>query len=200
MPGKRYWDPVPSSPSQPRGIFLRLPDQRLGLTTDRGVFSRARIDPGTRILLREAPAPPAVGEILDLGAGYGPIAITLALRFPRARVWGVDVNQRALDLLRKNAQECGATNVVAAFPEEVPNQRRFAAIYSNPPIKIGKEALRDLLLRWLGRLLPGAHAYLVVKKNLGSDTLAEWLTERGYPTARLGSKQGYRVLDAWKGG
>jgi len=191
---------VPASSSRPRQITLRLPDRVLGLTSDSGIFSKDEIDPGTSVLLRVAPPPPLTGDILDLGCGYGPIAVTIALRSPGAVVWAVDVNQRALDLLRKNAQDCGASNCVAATPEEVPEAVRFAAIYSNPPVKIGQEAMRNLLLRWLARLLPSAHAYLVVKKNLGADTLADWLTGQGYPTDRLRSKRGYRVLHTRSGG
>jgi len=111
-------------------------------------------------------------------------------------VWGIDVNRRALELLRRNAGACGAANIVAATPDEVPDEVGFAAIYSNPPVKIGKGAMRELLRRWLARLSPAARAYLVVKKNLGADALADWMTAQGYPTLRLCSKRGYRVLAA----
>ena len=195
MPGNQYWDPQPAASSRPRDTFLRLREGELALTIDSGVFSREHVDPGTLVLLRAAPPPPPTGNILDLGTGYGPVAIALALRAPGATIWGVDVNQRALNLLRQNARVCGATNIIAAAPEDVPDELRFAALYANPPVKIGKNALHELLLRWLERLLPTAHAYLEVKKNLGADALGEWLTEQGYPTVRLCSKRGYRVLD-----
>ena len=133
--------------------------------------------------------------MLDLGCGYGPIAVTLALRAPAATIWGVDVNRRALDLLGQNARHYSLENVRAVTSEEVPKDLRFDAIYSNPPVRIGKEAMRRLLLSWLDRLTPGGHAYLVVKRNLGADSLGEWLTLESYPTTRLRSKQGYRVLD-----
>lgn len=164
------------------------------MRTDRGVFSASRVDPGTVILLRATPPPPASGDLLDLGCGYGPIAVTLARRSPGATVWAVDVNERALDLVRENAAALGLPNVRAAAPSDVPPEVRFAAIWSNPPIRIGKEALHSLLLDWLGRLSPDGQAWLVVQKHLGGDSLAAWLVDQGYPTTRVGSKQAYRIL------
>ena len=172
-----------------------LPDGTLTLTADRGVFSASGIDPGTELLMREAPMPPLHGDLLDLGAGYGPIALTLARRSPEARVWAVDVNERALDLVRDNARAADILNVVPALPDQVPSDVRFAAIYSNPPVRIGKPALRGLLEHWLDRLHPDARAYLVVQKHLGSDSLARWLVEGGFSVRRLCSRKHYRVLD-----
>jgi 16S rRNA G1207 methylase RsmC len=150
-------------------------------------------------LLREAPAPPATGEILDLGSGYGPIAITLARRSPGARVWAVDINERALELSRLNAATAQASNVVVARPDEVPADLRFDAVYSNPPVRVGKAPLHELLMAWLPRLRPGAPAYLVVQRNLGSDSLATWLEGQGLQVGRLKSKKGYRILEVKTG-
>jgi 16S rRNA (guanine1207-N2)-methyltransferase len=152
------------------------------------------VDPGTRVLLGEAPLPPASGELLDLGSGYGPIALALASRVPQTRVWAVDINERAVELTRLNAKEAGLDNVVACRPEEVPPELRFAAIYSNPPVRVGKAALHELLLSWLPRLEKNAPAYLVVQSHLGSDSLARWLAAQGYAVQRLASKNAYRVL------
>ena len=190
-----YFDPRPGAPSEPRTVPLVLPDLAVQLTTDSGVFGRSVVDPGTRLLLLEGPHAPTSGHVLDLGCGYGPITVTLALRAPAATVWGVDVNERALALTAANAEAAGCTNVRAALPEDVPDDVRFAAIWSNPPIRVGKEALHDLLLRWLPRLAPGGRAALVVHKHLGADSLARWLTEAGYPTDRLRSRMGYRLLE-----
>jgi 16S rRNA (guanine1207-N2)-methyltransferase len=190
-----YFDRRPAVPSRRRHVQLNLPDVDLQLATDRGVFSGERIDPGTKYLLLEAPPPPPGGDVLDLGCGYGPIALTLARRSPAARVWAVDVNERALELARENAAAAGAANVTAAAPDEVPDEVRFAAVYSNPPVRIGKDLLHELLLRWLGRLRPDGAAYLVVQKHLGSDSLARWLEGEGYAVARIGSRMGYRLLE-----
>jgi len=176
-------------------VRLHLADLDLELQADRGVFGSKGVDLGTLVLLREAPPPPAEGEILDLGCGYGPIAVTLARRAPGARVWAVDVNERAVELARANAAAAEASNVTAATPDQVPAGLRFEAIYSNPPVRVGKAPLHRLLLDWLPQLKPGAAAYLVVQRNLGSDSLAAWLAEQGFSVARLRSKKGYRVLE-----
>ena len=190
-----YFDPVPEAASKPRTLRLRAGDLEVELQADRGVFGSRAIDLGTLVLLKEAPLPPAGGDILDLGSGYGPIAIAVARRSPAAKVWAVDVNERALQLTRDNALAAKTPNVVACLPDEVPAEVSFAAIYSNPPVRVGKGPLHDLLLRWLPRLAPGARAYLVVQRHLGSDSLAAWLAAEGFDVQRMKSKKGYRILE-----
>jgi 16S rRNA (guanine1207-N2)-methyltransferase len=167
----------------------------LRLRTDRGVFSHGRVDTGTALLLRAAPPPPATGELLDLGCGYGAIALVLARRAPGARVWAVDVNNRARALCAANAADNGIDNITVVAPDDVPADVRFVTIWSNPPIRIGKPALHALLGRWLDRLTPDGRAVLVVQKHLGADSLQRWLTEQAWPTTRLASAKGYRLLD-----
>ncbi len=195
IPKSHYFEARPEVPSRPRTVHLRLPDMDLKLQSDRGVFGSKGVDLGTLVLLREGPAPPAEGEILDLGSGYGPIAVALARRAPGARVWAVDVNERAVELARANAASAQAPNVTAATPGQVPPDLRFDAVYSNPPVRVGKAPLHGLLMDWLPRLKPGGAAYLVVQRNLGSDSLAAWLAEQGFAVARLKSKKGYRLLE-----
>lgn len=189
-----YFDRDPAAASAPATVTLALPDLTVRLATDRGVFSVGAVDAGTRYLLIEAPPPPPAGTVLDLGCGYGPIAVALGLRAPAATVWAVDVNRRALELCRANAEAAGAANVTVAEPHDVPAGLRFDAVYSNPPVRVGKAALHDLLATWLGRLVPGGAAWLVVGKHLGSDSLARWLSAQGFTTERAGSRAGYRLL------
>lgn len=190
-----YFDADPSAPTKPGRVRLDLPDRSFELVTDRGVFSGERVDPGTKYLLLEAPAPPPTGTFVDLGCGYGPIACTLAARAPGAQVWAVDVNRRALELCRANVVALGLTNVTVAAADEVPADLAVDLLWSNPPIRIGKAALHDLLTGWLGRLRPEGRALLVVQKHLGADSLARWLTEQGWALERLGSRTGYRLLE-----
>lgn len=194
MPEDHYFAAEPASPAERSTMLVSLAGRDLRVHTAAGVFSGSRIDLGTQVLLRAVPAPPAEGHLLDLGCGWGPVALTLALVSPGATVWAVDVNRRALDLVRRTAADLGLDNVRAAEPDEVPAGVRFAAIWSNPPIRIGKPALHDLLDRWLGRLAEDGAAWLVVQRNLGSDSLAAWLAERGHPVERAASAKGFRVL------
>src|SRR6202163_4113161 len=180
-----YFDPAPVVVSKPRTVHLHVGELALELKADRGVFGSRGVDLGTRVLLNEAPAPPQAGDILDLGSGYGPIAIALARQAPGARVWAVDVNQRAIELTKTNAAAAEVTNLTASSPDEVPADLVFEAIYSNPPVRVGKAALHELLVRWLGRLRPEGRAYLVVQRNLGADSLATWLAAQGYEVKRL---------------
>jgi 16S rRNA (guanine1207-N2)-methyltransferase len=192
--GEHYFAKRPQAQSRPGTVDLVLPDLHFRLATDRGMFSPDRVDLGTRVLLDSVPPPPGSGDLLDLGCGYGPIALTMAARSPQAIVWGVDVNERALECGRDNAQTAGLDNVRFCLDEEIPAGTRFAAIWSNPPIRVGKPALHALLTTWLTRLSPGGTAHLVVQKNLGSDSLQRWLQARGWPAERLTSRAGYRVL------
>jgi 16S rRNA (guanine1207-N2)-methyltransferase len=190
-----YFDADPTVASTPSSVRLDLPDRSLTLATDRGVFSGERVDPGTKYLLLEAPAPPATGTFVDLGCGYGPIACTLAARAPGATVWAVDVNRRALELCARNAAALGLDNVRAVDAADMPADLAVDLLWSNPPIRIGKAALHELLLTWLRRLAPEGVALLVVQKHLGADSLQRWLDEEGWTTTRLGSRTGYRLLE-----
>ena len=190
-----YFDASPSSASRPGEVSLVLPDVQVSLVTDGGVFSPGAVDAGTKLLLLEAPVVP--GTLLDLGCGYGPIAVTLALRAPSSTVWAVDVNERARALTVANAAAAGVgERVRVCAPDDVPDNVRFDGLWSNPPIRVGKEALHSMLSQWLPRLsTPDGRAWLVVQKHLGSDSLQRWLTAAGWPTRRLVSRAGYRVLE-----
>ncbi|MGZ4806827.1 MAG: class I SAM-dependent methyltransferase [Ilumatobacteraceae bacterium] len=189
-----YFDEQPGAPSMPRYVELRLPDMTVTLATDRGVFGYGQIDAGSKLLLLRAPAPPPAGDLLDLGCGVGTLTIPLARRAPGATIWAVDGNGRARARCLANAAAHKVSNVRVTAPDEVPANVRFDCIWSNPPIRIGKPALHDLLTMWLARLAPGGCAVLVVHKHLGADSLQRWLGEQGYPTERLASSSGYRVL------
>lgn len=166
------------------------------LVTDRGTFSPDRVDVGTRALLAEGPSVPAPATVLDLGCGYGPIAIALALRGgPEVSVWAIDVNERSRELCRANAERLGlGDRIHVAAPEEVPADLRFDQLWSNPPIRIGKAALHSLLHTWLRRLEPDGRAALVVQKHLGADSLARWLVAEGWATERTATRGAYRIL------
>ncbi len=193
-----YYTAAPAGPDRRRLLQVELAGQPLTVQTAPGVFCPDRVDVGTAVLLREVPDPPQRGDLLDLGCGWGPIALTLGLRAPEAHVWAVDVNERAVGLTGDNARTLGITRLTATTPDEVPDDIRFATIWSNPPIRVGKTALRQMLQRWLPRLEAGGTAYLVVQKNLGADSLQRWvdLTVEGVGCQRVGTSRGFRVLAA----
>ena len=190
----QYFAEDPGVASDPVTIDVTLPDTAFTLQTDRGVFARGQLDAGTSLLLRTTLPLSPTGDVLDIGCGAGPIALAMARRSPSATVWAIDVNERARTLCAHNAERNGIANVRVCAPDDVPADLRFETIWSNPPIRIGKQELHALLLRWLDRLAPAGSASLVVQKHLGADSLQTWLTQHDLPTERIASKAGYRVL------
>ena len=196
MSGSHYFDERPA-PGDDRRRTVVLQGREVDVRTSGGVFSADRLDPGTQVLLRHAGEVPAAGDLLDLGCGWGPLTLALAAAAPGATVWAVDVNERARELTAANARDNGFDNVRVRAPGDVDPDVRFAAIWSNPPIRIGKEALHGLLLAWLPRLAPGGVAELVVQRHLGADSLHRWLAEElpaPLTVERTASSKGYRVL------
>jgi 16S rRNA (guanine1207-N2)-methyltransferase len=194
---EHYFTASPRTPQRRTDVAVEVSGQVLRLSAASGVFSAQRLDPGTAVLLRKAvlPEPSTSGALLDLGCGYGPLACALAVVAPQATVYAVDVNERALDLTRTNADQLGVGGrVVATPPDGVPEEVRFAQIWSNPPIRVGKAELHALLDRWLIRLAPDGVTWLVVARHLGGDSLAEWLSGRGWQVQRHASQRGFRVL------
>ena len=197
MSNEHYFSSSPESELKLRHISVTLAGRTLEVTTAGGIFSPDRVDAGTQVLLANTPPAPPGGNLLDLGCGWGPISLSLALESPRATIWAVDVNDRALDLVRRNAEQLGITNVNAVRPEDVPAEISFMSIRSNPPIRVGKDELHNMLSFWLPRLEVDADAWLVVQRNLGSDSLHRWLEGSlgdGFSVSRAATNKGYRVL------
>ena len=196
-----YFTAEPASAAERRQLRVFLAGQEVIVETAPGIFCPDRVDIGTAVLLAEVPAPPPTGHLLDLGSGWGPIALSLGLRSPAATIWAVDVNERALSLARDNAKTLGIMDFHGVTPDEVPVDVRFDTIWSNPPIRVGKAALHDLLRKWLPRLEAGGTAYLVVQKNLGSDSLQRWLTTElqalepgAFAVGRRATARGFRLI------
>jgi 16S rRNA G1207 methylase RsmC len=192
---EHYFTADPSVPFRREPVTATAWGRTFTLDSGAGVFSRGHVDHATGVLFRETEPPPS-GRILDLGCGYGVIGLAIAAASPETVVTGVDVNERALLLATENAAALGLDGrFTACLPDAVPDDATYDEIWSNPPIRIGKAALHELLLSWLPRLLPGGRAVMVVGKNLGADSLQRWLVDQGYPTERLASAKGFRVLE-----
>mgnify|MGYP000845842542 FL=1 len=200
MSEQHYFSETPETEFKPRPVQVELAGRKVTVTTANGIFSPSGIDKGTAILLQEAPDPQ--GErMLDIGCGWGPITLTLAMLAPQAQVHAVDVNSRSISLTERNAAALGLSNVTGGTPESVDPELRFDTIWSNPPIRVGKEVLHEILLTWLPRLAPGGDAYLVVQKNLGSDSLQKWMDAQleelhpgEFEVSRYTTSKGFRIL------
>ena len=197
MSSEHYFSETPGSNYKPKEITVSINGAEVIVTTAGGVFSPDHIDQGTKVLLSHLDEAPAGGHILDIGCGWGPIALSLASQSPKATIWAIDVNERSLELTAANAARLGLSNIRCVKPEDVPSDLEFSGIWSNPPIRVGKEVLHEILLTWLPRLEKDADAYLVVQKNLGADSLHRWLEvelPENYSTIRVDTAKSFRVL------
>jgi 16S rRNA G1207 methylase RsmC len=197
MSSEHYFSETPGSDYKPKEISVVINGREVLVTTAGGVFSPDHIDQGTNVLLTHLDEAPAGGNILDIGCGWGPIALSLASASPKSTIWAVDVNQRSLELTAANAKRLGLSNIKCVTPEEVPADLEFSGIWSNPPIRVGKDVLHEILLTWLPRLQEHAEAYLVVQKNLGADSLHRWLEAElpeNFSTVRVDTAKSFRVL------
>ncbi|MDK8351199.1 methyltransferase [Gleimia europaea] len=196
---KHYFSNSPEATvDELRPLTLDVRGVHLDMVVSDAVFSSHKLDLGTKALLLEAPEPPETGTFLDLGCGWGPIGVTLGKLSPKATIWAVDVNQRALDLTRKNAgrNQVKIRTELAdkVFEKASSDGIKFDLIWSNPPIRIGKPALQEMLTKWLGLLSDEGEAWLVVARNLGADSLIKWLNEQGWQAEKAHSKKGYRII------
>lgn len=196
MTDEHYFSADPAVAFKRTPVSATVWGHELELVSGSGVFANGRLDIGTAVLFRET-EPPVGGRILDLGCGYGVIGLAIARAVPAAQVAAVDVNERAVLLANENAAALGlADRFAATTPDGVDPDATYDEIWSNPPIRIGKDALHELLLTWLPRLAPGGRAVMVVGKNLGADSLQRWLGGQGFPTTRLASAKSFRVLES----
>lgn len=197
---EHYFSPTSGTDDSRHPLRVRLAGAERDLVTARGVFSGAGLDKATAVLLDRLDVLPDVPEgarIVDVGCGWGPIALSAALLHPASEVWAVDVSERARELTAENARRLGLSTVRVVSPEEVPAQLRADVIWSNPPIRIGKEALHGLLMDWSARLTPEGWMALVVGRNLGADPLAAWLAGQlpSREVRKAASAKGFRILE-----
>lgn len=192
---------APALAEKRRSVDVRFWDTDWRFTTANEVFSADGLDLGTGVLLRSATPSAHATRLLDLGCGWGVLAVALASACPGAIVDAVDVNPRALALSGVNARAHGVGDRVRPLlPQDADDGVRYDEIWSNPPIRIGKQALHDLLLTWLPRLKPDGVARLVVGRNLGADSLQRWLIDQGWACERTASAKGFRVFAVSRSG
>lgn len=198
--GSHYFSERPSRESQRGEFTLLVGTTTLTLATDAGVFSRHGLDKGTRVFLdtmlhRDRTIVEPGGVVCDLGCGTGAIALSLAVLYPHCRVLAVDINERAREVCAENAARNNLDNVSVVSPDGFDPGTQLALLWSNPPIRIGKDALHGLLSTWFARLAPHGTSHLVVGKNLGADSLTSWMNDQGFRATKIASSKGFRVLE-----
>ena len=199
--GEQYFSANPNSLDLRRTLHVDLRGHEVSVQVSNGVFSSSKLDLGTAVLLKHAPQPPENGRFFDIGCGWGAISLALGFESPNAQIYAVDVNERALELTDINAKNAGLNNIHTYLVEDALKEdelKDIDLIWSNPPIRVGKDILHNILLTWLPRLKVGGAAYLVVQKNLGSDSLIPWLSENlgeDFSVEKYVSSKGYRIIE-----
>lgn len=199
--GEQYFSANPNSLDLRRTLHVDLRGHDVNVQVSNGVFSSSKLDLGTAVLLKHAPQPPENGRFFDIGCGWGAISLALGFESPNAQIYAVDVNERALELTDINAKNAGLNNIHTYLVEDALKEdelKDIDLIWSNPPIRVGKDVLHNILLTWLPRLKVGGAAYLVVQKNLGSDSLIPWLSKNlgeDFSVEKYASSKGYRIIE-----
>lgn len=199
--GEQYFSANPNSLDLRRTLQVDLRGKEVSVQVSNGVFSSSKLDLGTAVLLKHAPQPPENGRFFDIGCGWGAISLALGFESPNAQIYAVDVNERALELTNINAKNAGLNNIHTYLVEDAlkeDSSKNIDLIWSNPPIRVGKDVLHNILLTWLPRLKVGGAAYLVVQKNLGSDSLIPWLSKNlgeNFSVEKYASSKGYRIIE-----
>ncbi len=196
MVEEHYFSSDPAAPKKTVSIAMQVGGKQLELEAASGTFSSGRLDAGTAVLLKHDDHFPKDGNVLDIGCGWGPIGLSIASLQKNSTVYGIDINQRSIEQSNLNSKSLGLKNFTAMHSRDLPEDLRFSAIWSNPPIRVGKKILHELMESFIPRLEPGGRAMLVVQKNLGADSFQRWLSNR-FPEAevsRVGTDKGYRVI------
>jgi 16S rRNA (guanine1207-N2)-methyltransferase len=197
---EHYYTSKPGSSHRYREFAVKLRGVELLLQTDAGVFSKERLDRGTELLIKAIPLEATFQTMLDLGCGYGPIGLVLARLFPAATVYMSDVNERAVELARKNAATNGITKVeIRAGEGFTPfTGERFDLVATNPPIRAGKQVIYPLIEQAAVFLNPGGWLAAVIMTKQGAKSLEQRMAEVFGNVTEWEKGSGYRVVASQK--
>lgn len=195
-----YYSEQPQSPHALKTLTITLKNHDLTFTTDSGVFSKDRIDFGTRLLIETFSSDKAQGDLLDLGCGYGPIGITLAKDYPNRHITLSDVNERAVMLAKKNASQNKVSNVEVLQSDGFSNltNKKFAAIITNPPIRAGKKLIYALFAKSIEHLQENGSLWIVIQKKQGAPSAIKYLKSIYSKVEVKARKKGYFIICAYK--
>lgn len=197
---EHYYSKDPKVESKPKEWTATLRGKTLQFKTDAGVFSKGEVDFGSRLLVETFVMSETEGNILDVGCGYGPIGLTIAASYPDRNVHLVDVNERALALCTRNAEQNGITNVTI-YPSDALSAVKaegFSVILTNPPIRAGKETVFSFYDGSYAKLSIGGQLWVVIQKKQGAPSSVKHLQELFGNVEVVAKKKGYYILRATK--
>lgn len=197
---EHYYSRTQKVESEPKFWDFTLRSQLFRFKTDNGVFSKKEVDFGSRLLIEAFELPNVEGSVLDVGCGYGPIGLSIAKNYPERIVHMIDVNERAIELSKANAEQNAVHNVEIYESDTLINVKEFnfAAILTNPPIRAGKKTVHDIFEQSYEHLVTGGELWIVIQKKQGAPSALEKLKERFTTVETIDKSKGYFIIKAVK--
>ena len=195
-----YFDENPTLESNIREIKFSLYGQNYTYFTDNGVFSKSKVDEGSYIFLKVLLPLHLTGRILDLGCGYGPIGLTIALNSPEARVDLADINSRALALASRSGERLNLNNRVTFLHSDIFEKIEgpYDSIVVNPPIRAGKVVTYRMYLESKQYLIDGGSLYVVIRRKQGAESALKYIETVFENVSVLHKEKGYWIIKATK--
>ena len=198
---EHYYTENPNTKSNPETWEARLDNRTFRFTSDSGVFSKEKVDFGSQLLIESVDLSSfPEGDLLDVGCGYGPMGLALALKDTNRTVEMVDVNTRALELAQKNAEANKISNVTIYSSNiyDAVEKKGFAGVFSNPPIRAGKKVVHQILEEAYNHLKSGGYLTIVIQKKQGAPSAKKKMEEVFDNVERIAHDKGYWILQSKK--
>ena len=191
-----YFDKNTDIKSDEKTIHVSIKNKMYVFITDNNVFSKKGLDFGTRTMLESIDLNKLSGDILDFGCGYGPVGIYIK-SYTDSNVDMVDVNERALNLAKKNAKLNGVD--VNIFESDIYSNvtKKYDYIITNPPIRVGKQILYKILVGAKDYLKENGKLIFVINKDQGAKSTMEYL-KTYYDVNILEKNKGFYVFQCEK--
>lgn len=195
-----YYSRTQKVESEPKYWDYTLRNKNFRFKTDNGVFSKRDVDFGSRLLIEVFEIPNVDGPVLDVGCGYGPIGLSIAKTYPERYVHMIDVNERAVELSKANAEQNQINNVEIYESDRLVNvtKRDFAAILTNPPIRAGKHIVHDIFEQSHEHLVSQGELWIVIQKKQGAPSAIEKLKNLFNTVETIDKSKGYFIIKAVK--